>query len=83
MHLGSLESSQKLELLSAVLQATLTHFSSSPNFLRASITRYKHAKHEQILKFKWHRLQVLADQQQINKEGKFLKELWCWVRGRV
>ena len=38
--------------------------------LCASITRYMHAKHEQILKFKWHRLQVL-------------KELWCWVKGRV
>ena len=25
--------------------------SCSPNFPRASITRYKHAKHEQILKF--------------------------------
>lgn len=51
MHLGSLESSQKLELLSAVLQATLTHFSSSPNILHASITRYMHAKHEQIFKY--------------------------------
>ena len=35
MHLGSLES---------------TH-SYSPNFSRASITRYTHAKHEQILNF--------------------------------
>ena len=35
MHLGSLE--------------TRTHFSCSPNFPRASITRYTHAKHEQIL----------------------------------
>ena len=30
-------------------RATLTHFSCSPNFPPASITRYTHAKHEQIL----------------------------------
>ena len=42
MHLGSLES-KKLELLSAAPRATLTHFSCSPNFPRASITRYTHA----------------------------------------
>ena len=41
---------KKLELLSATPRATLTHFSCSPNFPRASITRYTHAKHEQILK---------------------------------
>ena len=35
---------KKLELLS--------HLSSSPNFRRAPITRYTHAKHEQILKFR-------------------------------
>ena len=40
---------KKLELLSAAPRATLTHFSCSPNFPRASITRYTHAKHEQIL----------------------------------
>ena len=43
---------KKLELLSAVPQATLTYLSCAPNFLRASITRYTHAKHEQILKLK-------------------------------
>ena len=43
MYLGSLESTQKLRV------ATLTHFSCSPNFPRASITRYTHAKHEKIL----------------------------------
>ena len=32
--------------------ATLTHFSCSPNFLRASTTRYTHSKPEQILKWK-------------------------------
>ena len=42
---------KKLELLLAVPRATLTHLSCSPNFLRASITRYTHAKHEQILNF--------------------------------
>ena len=43
MHLGSLESTQKARV-------TLMHFSCSQNFPRASITRYTHAKHEQILK---------------------------------
>ena len=40
-----------LELLSAAPRATLTYFSCSPNFPLASITRYTHAKHEQILNF--------------------------------
>ena len=42
---------KKLELLLAAPRATLTHFSCSPNFLRASITRYMHTKHEQILNY--------------------------------
>ena len=41
---------KKLDLLSAAPPATLTHFSCSPNFPRASIIRYTHTKHEQILK---------------------------------
>ena len=41
---------KKLELLLATPQATLTLLSCSPNFPRASITRYTHAKHEPILK---------------------------------
>ena len=41
---------KKLELLSVALRTTVTHLSCSLNFLRASITRYTHAKHEQILK---------------------------------
>ena len=41
MHLGSLEGTQEAR--------TLTHLSCSPNFPRASITRYTHAKYEQIL----------------------------------
>ena len=40
---------KKLELLSAAPRATLTLPSCSPNFSRASITRYTHAKHEPIL----------------------------------
>ena len=32
-------------------RATLTHLSCSPNFPSASITRYTHAKHEQIRNF--------------------------------
>ena len=42
---------KKLELLSAAPRDTLTHLSCSPNFPRASITRYTHAKHEKILRF--------------------------------
>ena len=51
MHLGCFESAQikKLELLSAAPQATLTLLSYSPDFPRASKTRYTHAKHEAIL----------------------------------
>ena len=41
MHLGSLESTQEEEA-----RATLTHLSCSPNFPRAPITQYTHAKHE-------------------------------------
>ena len=41
---------KKLELLSAAPRATLTHFSCSTNFPRASITRYTQANHEQIPK---------------------------------
>ena len=43
---------KKLELLSAMSQATLTLLSCSPNFPRASITQYTHAKHEPILNLK-------------------------------
>ena len=42
---------KKLELLSAAPRATLTNFLCSPNFPLASITRYTHAKHEQILNY--------------------------------
>ena len=42
---------KKPQLLTATPRATLMHFSCSPNFSRASITRYTHAKHEQILNF--------------------------------
>ena len=42
---------KKLELLSAAPRTTLTHLSCSPNFPHAFITRYTHAKHEQIPKF--------------------------------
>ena len=40
---------KKLELLSPAPRATLTLLSCSPNFPRASITQYTHAKHEPIL----------------------------------
>ena len=42
---------KQLELLSAAPRATLTDLSCSPNFPSASITRYTHAKHAQILNF--------------------------------
>ena len=42
---------KKLELLSAAPRLILMHLSCSPNFPRASMTRYTRAKHEQILKF--------------------------------
>ena len=42
---------KKLEFLSATPRATLTLLSCSPNFPRASITRYTHAKHEPILNY--------------------------------
>ena len=42
---------KKLELLWAAPRATLTLLSCSPNFPRASITRYTHAKHEPIPNF--------------------------------
>ena len=42
---------KKVELLSTAPRATLTNFSCSPNFPRASKTRYTNAKHEQILNF--------------------------------
>ena len=43
---------KKPELLSAAPRATLPHFSCSPNFPRASITRYTHVKHQQFLNLK-------------------------------
>ena len=51
MHLGSLESTQEEEAQEEETQeeearAKLTHLSCSPNFPRAPITQYTHAKHE-------------------------------------
>ena len=51
MHLEVWRALKKLELLSATPPATITLLSCSPNFPRASITRYTHAKHEPILKY--------------------------------
>ena len=50
MHLEVWRALKKVKLLSAAPRATLTLFSCSPNFPRASITLYTHAKHEPILK---------------------------------
>ena len=40
---------KKLELPSAAPQPTLTFLSCSPNFPKAFITRYTHAKHDTII----------------------------------
>ena len=51
MHLGSLESTQEDTVaLGYASSNSCTLLSCSPNFPRASITRYTHAKHEPILK---------------------------------
>ena len=42
---------KKLELFSAAPGATLTNLSCSPNFPRASITRYSHVEREPNLNF--------------------------------
>ena len=47
MHLGSLESTQEATV--ELLERTLTLFSCSLNFPRASIPRYTHAKHTHSL----------------------------------
>ena len=51
MHLGSLESTQEARVF-APRATQHTHLSCSPNLSRASITRYKDAKHYKILKCK-------------------------------
>ena len=48
MHLDSLEITQEATVAP---RTTLTPLSCSPNFPRASITRYMHAKHETILNY--------------------------------
>ena len=51
MHLGSLESIQKARVALGCASSYSYAFSFFPNFPRASITRYTHAKHEQVLNF--------------------------------
>ena len=50
MHSGSLENTEEARATRLSPRANLTHLSCSPNFPGASITRYTHARHEQILK---------------------------------
>ena len=64
---------KKLELLSAAPRTTRTHLSCSPNFPQAFITRYTHAKHEQILKFS--SLIFVS-----SKGNKFIKDITLTVR---
>ena len=70
MHLGSLESTQEATV---ALGTTLTHLSCSPNFPRASITRYTHPKREQILKFhasrRWWARRLLQNDRVLWVEG--------------
>ena len=53
MHLGSLESTQEARVARGDSRVQLLRIfrACSPDFPRASITRYTHAKHEQILNF--------------------------------
>ena len=70
---------KKLELLSAAPRATLTHFSCSPNFPRASITWYTHAKHEQILNFSAKlNLENLAQRMKSFQLFKLDSMKFCW-----
>ena len=70
MHLGSLENTQKAKVSLGCARATLTHFSFSPNFPRASTTRYTHAKHEQILKFSIYNMHFVLQKVYINREER-------------
>ena len=49
--LGKCGEHSRAELLSAAPRATLMLLSCSPNFSRASITQYMHAKHEPIVNY--------------------------------
>ena len=51
LYLGSLESIQKARVALGCASSYSYAFSCSPNFPRASITRYMLAKHEQVLNF--------------------------------
>ena len=62
---------KKLELLSAAPRATLTRLSCSPNFPRASITRYTHAKHEPILKYFYSPLDGMLVHSRVTPSIKF------------
>ena len=50
-HLGSLGSTQRLELLSAAPRAALTTLSCSPNFPRAQYLDIRTLTHELIVKY--------------------------------
>ena len=60
---------KKPELLSAAPRATLTHLSCSSNFPRAPITRYTHAKYEQI------------DQTKVNSKTSKVIASRCYAQG--
>ena len=68
---------KKLELLSATPRATLPLLSCSPNFPRASITRYTHAKHEPILKINF--FQIFENtQEEVEKIGQIFQVVICF-----
>ena len=81
---------KELEFLSAAPRAALTLLSCSPNFPRASITRYTHAKHEPVLNLIDHVTQtqvlnpLILKMFQVNLSSKwkhwpFKLQLFCTV----
>ena len=74
MHLGSLESTQEARVALGSPRATLTLLSCSPNFPRASITRYTHAKNERILN--WFLFDFICNYALNHKNYNFLDCDW-------
>ena len=69
---------KKLELISAAPRAPLTLLSCFPNFPRASITRYTHAKHEPILN--WPAQYATTE---ISIPGAFIGEIISFLRSSI
>ena len=69
---------KKLELLSAAPRTTLTLLSCSPNFPRASITRYTHAKHEPILNYRDCTEQLKQNWVHVNDNNNVIAQIVFW-----